>query len=117
MAITYNNLYLDVRRALRLAGVEAAQLEARELLCHVTHKSREQFWLDLNYYVSSDQERQVRDLLRQRLEGTPVAYLLGEWSFCGLDLDVDPTVLIPRSDTEVLAELATERTEAAGERA
>lgn len=117
MAITYNNLYLDVRRALRLAGVEAAQLEARELLCHVTHKSKEQFWLDLNYYVSSEQEREVRELLRQRLEGTPVAYLLGEWSFCGLDLDVDPTVLIPRADTEVLAELAAERTKAAGERA
>lgn len=117
MAITYNNLYLDVRRALRLAGVEAAQLEARELLCRVTHKSREQFWLDLNYYASSEQERQVRDLLQRRLEGTPVAYLLGEWSFCGLDLDVDPTVLIPRADTEVLAELAAERTRAAGERA
>lgn len=117
MAITYNNLYLDVRRALRLAGVEAAQLEARELLCHVTHKSKEQFWLDLNYYVSSEQEREVRELLRQRLEGTPVAYLLGEWSFCGLDLDVDSTVLIPRADTEVLAELAAERTKAAGERA
>ena len=114
MAITYNNLYLDVRRALRLAGVEAAQLEARELLCHVTHKSKEQFWLDLNYYVSSEQEREVRELLRQRLEGTPVAYLLGEWSFCGLDLDVDSTVLIPRADTEVLAELAAERTKAAG---
>ena len=117
MAITYNNLYLDVRRALRLAGVEAAQLEARELLCHVTHKSKEQFWLDLNYYISSEQEREVRELLRQRLEGTPVAYLLGEWSFCGLDLDVDSTVLIPRADTEVLAELAAERTKTAGERA
>lgn len=117
MAITYNNLYLDVRRALRLAGVEAAQLEARELLCHVTHKTREQFWLDVNYYVSAPVEEQVRDLLKQRLEGTPIAYLLGEWSFCGLDLDVDRTVLIPRADTEVLAEQAALRTKEAGEKA
>lgn len=117
MAITYNNLYLDLRRALRLAGVEAAQLEARELICHAAHKSREQFWLDMNYYVSAELEREVRALLQKRLEGTPVAYLLGEWSFCGLDLDVDPTVLIPRADTEVLAERAALRTRMAGERA
>lgn len=117
MAVTYQNLYLDVRRALRLAGVEAAQLEARELLCHVTGKTQEQFWLDINYYASGQVERQVRDLLAKRLEGTPIAYLLGEWSFCGLDLDVDPTVLIPRSDTEVLAEQAALRTRQAGDKA
>ena len=43
MAATYNNLYLDARKRLREAGVEGAQLEARELVCCAAGKSREQF--------------------------------------------------------------------------
>ncbi|MCD7760655.1 MAG: peptide chain release factor N(5)-glutamine methyltransferase [Clostridiales bacterium] len=117
MAITYNNLYMELRQSFRLAGIEAAALEARELVCHGTHKTAEQFWACLNYYVPAPAEEEVRDLARRRLEGEPAAYLLGEWSFCGLDLDVDNTVLIPRSDTEVVAELAASRAREAGDRA
>ena len=57
----------------------------------------------------------MQELLRRRLEGVPVAYLLGEWSFYGLDLDVTPQVLIPRADTEVLAEHAIARAREAGQ--
>ncbi len=114
MATTYNNLYLDLRRSFRLAGIEAAALEARELICHAAHKTQEQFWADINYYIPSSLQREVEELARRRLEGEPAAYLLGEWSFCGLDLDVNPTVLIPRADTEVVAEQAIRRTKEAG---
>ena len=51
MAATYNNLYLDARRALRRAGVEAAQLEARELLAHAAGKSRQELLRDLSLYA------------------------------------------------------------------
>ena len=44
MAITYHNLYLDIRQQLRAAGIEAATLEARELVCFATGKSREQLY-------------------------------------------------------------------------
>lgn len=44
MATTYNNLYLDTRARLRKAGIDAAQLEARELLCYASDKSREQLY-------------------------------------------------------------------------
>ena len=117
MATTYNNLYLDLRRSFRMAGIEAAALEARELICHAAHKSQEQFWADINYYIPSDLQREVEELAHRRLEGEPAAYLLGEWSFCGLDLDVNPTVLIPRADTEVVAEQAVRRTREAGSQA
>ncbi len=40
MATTYNNLYLDIRQRLRAAGIESATLEARELVCFGTGKSR-----------------------------------------------------------------------------
>ncbi len=106
MAITYNNLYLDIRRQLRGAGIEAATLEARELVCFGTGKSREQLQRDGGLYASPELERRVRDLVDRHLAGEPVAYLIGEWEFYGLPLDISREVLIPRPDTEVLAEQA-----------
>ena len=48
MATTYNNLYLDTRARLRKAGIEAGQLEARELICYAADKTREQFYRDMS---------------------------------------------------------------------
>ena len=106
MAITYNNLYLDIRQQLRKAGIEAATLEARELVCFGTGKSREDLARDGGLYASPELERQVRSLVDRHLAGEPVAYLIGEWEFYGLPLDLSPDVLIPRPDTEVLTEQA-----------
>ena len=106
MAKTYNDLYLDVRRALRGMGVEAAQLEARELICCAVGKDREEFYRDLPLYAAGWAEEKVDALLLRRLRGEPMAYVIGEWDFCGLTLTVTPEVLIPRSDTEVLAQEA-----------
>lgn len=115
MATTYNNLYLDVRRRLREAGVEGAPLEARELVCCAAGKSREQFYRDMALYASDPVEAKTAQLLERRLAGEPVAYIIGEWEFYGLPLDVTPDVLIPRMDTEVLAEQAILLARAAGE--
>ena len=106
MATTYNNLYLDIRPQLRRAGIEEATLEARELVCFGTNKSREELARDGGLYASPELEHRVRDLVRRHLEGEPVAYLIGEWEFYGLPLDISRDVLIPRPDTEVLAEQA-----------
>jgi release factor glutamine methyltransferase len=106
MAITYNNLYLDIRTQLRRAGIEAATLEARELVCFGTGKTREELTRDGSLYASPELERQVRRLVDRHLAGEPVAYLIGEWEFYGLPLDISKDVLIPRPDTEVLAEQA-----------
>ena len=115
MAITYNNLYLDIRQQLRKAGIEAATLEARELVCFGTGKSREELARDGGLYASPELERQVRSLVDRHLEGEPVAYLIGEWEFYGLPLDISPDVLIPRPDTEVLAGQAIEYIQTLGE--
>ena len=106
MATTYNNLYLDIRQQLRQSGVEAATLEARELVCFGVGKSRAELQRDGGLYASPELERQVRELVERRLAGEPVAYLIGEWEFYGLPLDISRDVLIPRPDTEVLAEQA-----------
>ena len=115
MATTYNNLFLDTRARLKKAGIEAAQLEARELVCYAADKSREQLYRDMPLYVSAELEKRVDDLVRRRLAGEPVAYIIGEWEFYGLPLDISQEVLIPRSDTELLAERGIARAREAGE--
>ena len=115
MAITYNDLYLEVRRQLRESGVEASTLEARELVCFGTGKNREELTRDSRLYASPEREAQVRRLVERRMAGEPVAYLIGEWEFYGLPLDISQDVLIPRTDTEVLAEQAIAYIQTLGE--
>ena len=56
--------------------------------------------------LSDASQAQFEALLTRRERGEPIAYILGEWEFFGLTLRVTPDVLIPRPDTELLAELA-----------
>ena len=106
MATTYNNLYMDIRQELHCAGIDAATLEARELVAFAAGKTRQELLRDGRLYVPQEVERRARELMRRHLAGEPLAYLIGEWSFCGMDLDINESVLIPRADTEVLAEQA-----------
>ena len=106
MATTYNNLYMDIRQELHCAGIDAATLEARELVAFAAGKTRQELLRDGRLYVPQEVERRARELMRRHLAGEPLAYLIGEWAFCGMDLDINESVLIPRADTEVLAEQA-----------
>ncbi len=115
MAKTYNALYLRARRRLQHCGVEAASLEARELLCYASGKDREAFYRDIRLYVGDEIEARLEELLLRREAGEPTAYLIGEWESYGLTLDITRDVLIPRSDTEVIAARAIELAQAAGE--
>lgn len=109
MAATYNNLYLDARRALKAAGSDNPQLEAQELLSFASEKSRQELFRDMALYAPSPVAERFQALMTRRLAGEPVAYLVGEWSFYGLPLDISPDVLVPRDDTEVLARQAIAR--------
>lgn len=108
MAKTYNDLYLDARRELRAAGSEWAQMEARELLAYAAGKTREQLYRDMTLYAGDYVEKRMAELTARCLAGEPVAYIIGEWEFYGLTLDISPDVLIPRPDTETLVEHAIE---------
>ena len=88
MATTYNNLYMDIRQTLRRAGIEAATLEARELMCFASGKTCSQLVQDGQLYVPPAIEERAKDLVRRHLAGEPVAYLIGEWEFYGLPLDI-----------------------------
>lgn len=106
MAVTYNDLYLDIRRQLRAADSGDPTLEARELVAFACGKTKEELLRDSRLYVTPEVEARVRALVQRHLDGEPTAYLIGEWEFYGLPLDISRDVLIPRPDTEVLAGLA-----------
>ena len=114
MARTYNDLYLDFRRKLQQAGVEGATLEAKELVAFAAGKTKEELLRDIRLYAAPQTEQYAEKLLERRLQGEPMAYLIGEWEFYGLGLDISEAVLIPRVDTEVLAEKALEHVKPLG---
>ena len=104
---TYSEIYLAAGKTLRGAGVEASNLEARLMAAAATGKTVEEFLRDARLYVADDSfEKAMDDMVRRRLAGEPVAYITGLWEFHGLPLLITPDVLIPRDDTEVLAERA-----------
>ncbi len=59
--------------------------------------------------ISFEVENAFLEFIRRRIKGEPVAYILGRKEFYGLELSVNPSVLIPRPETELLVELALER--------
>lgn len=103
---TYNDIYITARKKLKEAGIEAYALEARLIVAAAAGKTKEDFLKDLNLYVADDFEEKVNVLLRRRLHGEPVAYVVNEWEFYGLPVYVTEDVLIPRVDTEVLVDHA-----------
>lgn len=83
-----------------------ALLETRMLLSHVLGLSRIQLITQSEQVLNALQAEQLNQLIHRRSAGEPMAYLLGEREFYGLDFYVTPDVLIPRPDTELLVDLA-----------
>ena len=106
MPRTYSELYISVRNALRDAGVEAANVEARLIVASASGKTTAKLLQDMRLYATDAVEKKAADMLGRRLAGEPVAYITGVWEFRGLPMEVSPDVLIPRVDTEVLADEA-----------
>lgn len=92
--------------ALRLAGIEDAELEAEVLLRHTLGLSRAHLFLRLQDELDPEDERLFHKLVERRRAHVPTAYLTGHREFYGLDLLVGPEVLIPRPETEHVVEEA-----------
>ena len=102
-----SELYLQIRRLLMTREEpQTAGLYARALLCKATEKSREKLMADWEQYVSDGVCDAAEDGARRLLSGEPLAYVLGEWDFYGLTLQVNRDVLIPRDDTCAVTDLA-----------
>lgn len=107
MVKTYSQLYLDSRRILMATeDADSASFIARQLLCHVSGKTPEQVLTNREMYASEEVCAAMDFATHRALSGEPLAYILGEWEFYGLQLYVDKNVLIPRDDTCAVADLA-----------
>ena len=93
-------------------GIETARLDAELLLAHALSTTRLQLVVDGKRPLGSPELERMRDLVRRRRAREPVAYLLGRREFFGRTFRVDARVLVPRPDTEVLVDVALERTRA-----
>jgi release factor glutamine methyltransferase len=94
-----------------LAGleVEEARLDAELLLEKVLGLERAELYAATTRELTGDEAAEFRALLDRRGRREPTAYILGEWGFRRLTLRVDPRVLIPRPETEVVVERALAR--------
>ena len=84
-------------------------VDNRILLCHALGLSRVGLITQSERVLNADEAARLSALLARRLAGEPVAYIVGRREFFGLPFEVNPAVLIPRPDTELLVELALER--------
>jgi len=87
-------------------NIEDAPLECELLLRHALRISRIQLYTELNHELDHKQEGTFWNLIKRRLCGEPTAYITGHREFYGLDFYIDPNVLIPRPESELLVEKA-----------
>jgi release factor glutamine methyltransferase len=85
-------------------GVERGRLDAEHLLAHALGVERLQLYLQFDRPLEAGELDRFRPLLKRRARREPLQYILGRAAFRELDLSVDPRVLIPRPETEVLVE-------------
>lgn len=97
---------LDSQLAL---GAATARIEVQSLLQSVLNVPRSYLLAHPEQVPDAAQHAAYAALLQRRLLGEPIAHILGEREFFGLNLKVTPVTLIPRPDTELLVELALQR--------
>ena len=96
--------------AAALLSTEEAKLESQLLLQHVLNVNRAWLIAHEDDAIEANIHAVFEALLKRRLGGEPMAYILGSREFYGLDLLVTPDTLIPRPDTETLVEAALAKT-------
>ncbi len=105
------NEILTVMKAVELSekylkekGVEEARANAELLLADVLHCKRLELYLQFDKPLSEKEKNIYRNYLSRRAKGEPLQYITGEVEFYGIKLKVNPSVLIPRPETELLVE-------------
>ena len=93
-------------KQLKQAGLDNARQEAEYLLSHLLQKNTAYLYTRPELALEATQQLTLNAWLAERMAGKPLAWILGEWDFWGLTLQVSPATLIPRADTERLVELA-----------
>lgn len=99
---------LEATQVLRKAGVSEGRREAGSLLAQVIVRDRTFLITHAGDFLEPDDLRIFREHVARRAKGEPLQYITGHQDFYGLDFEVNPAVLIPRPETEILVDTALE---------
>lgn len=103
-----NDIMKTMEAILREQGIITARLDAEVLLGHCLNRGRVELYRNGDYVPSNEELSAVNQGLARRLEGEPVAYIIGKKEFWSLEFEVNQSVLIPRPETEFLVENVVE---------
>lgn len=95
--------------SIRAALGQNPEIEAEILLCYVLNKNRAYLFAHAEELLSKEHFEHFQNLIAERAQGVPIAYITGERDFWSLHLKVNRHTLIPRHETELLVELALEK--------
>src|SRR5215475_12593014 len=84
--------------------VESARLQAELLLAHVLKLPRMKLYLNFERALTDTETDAFRELVKRRSQREPLQHITGSTSFCGFEIAVNRHVLVPRPETEMLAE-------------
>ena len=98
-AVTWSEMLAETTEQLGDAN------EARWLCEHASGLDGDEFRQSQHEFVTTAMAKQLHDMVRRRLAGEPLQYVMKRWAFRHLDVLVDQRVLIPRPETELLVEI------------
>ena len=96
----------DTHQKLEAAGIPDARLEAEVLVMNVMRMARQNVFAEQDTEVTGQQQSALDAFLERRYQREPMAYILGQREFYGINVVITPAVLIPRPETEGLVEHA-----------
>ncbi|HIZ16353.1 MAG TPA: peptide chain release factor N(5)-glutamine methyltransferase [Firmicutes bacterium] len=94
---------------LKAAGIESYKRETRLIITEYTGLSGADIILKPEEELETNIEEKIISAVKRRTDGEPLQYILGWWEFYGLRIEVCPGVLIPRPETELLADMAIKK--------
>lgn len=107
--VSWGDLIEEAESRLRRAGLDAPAIDARRIVEEVSGFDGARLTVERSSLVTQRAMARYDDLVARRAQGEPLQYVLGHWAFRTLDLMVDPRVLIPRPETEMIVDLVSTR--------
>ncbi|HEV2069100.1 MAG TPA: peptide chain release factor N(5)-glutamine methyltransferase [Acidimicrobiales bacterium] len=104
--MTWRELLAEVEAALVAGSVSSAHVDARRLVERASGLDGTELVLGLDRVATKRGVAHLDAMLQRRIRGEPLQYVVGRWGFRSLDLLIDARALIPRPETEQVAELA-----------
>lgn len=93
---------------LKSKGIDEARLTIELMLCHVLKCKRVDLYIDFERPLTKSELEELRNIIKRRLKREPLQYIIGKTEFMGLEFKINPDVLIPRPETEILVEKTIE---------